>query len=205
MSTQPTLNFEKSAKDSLLQHYVADLLKWNKTHNLIGKTTEENIIKRHIEDSLQIKNLFKVQDKIICDFGSGAGLPSIPLAIEFHETDNEKKFHLFESNTKKASFLSHIASSLKLKNLIAHNQRIEAIKEPIITDVITARAFASLLEIFDISKKFLKLETRFILHKGISVSNEILEAKKKYEFEYKLTGSKSGEGFILECSDLRAK
>lgn len=197
---QPQLDFEKPSSKSLNDLYVSELLKWNKTHNLIGKTTEENVIKRHIEDSLQIKNLFKKDYKIICDFGSGAGLPAIPLAIEFLETEPERIFHVFESNTKKASFLSHIAATLKLKNLIVHNNRIEQTKDNIIADVITARAFASLIDIFDISKSFIKPETRFILHKGISISNEIAEAKKKYNFDYKLNQSKSGEGFILECT-----
>ncbi|HCR85765.1 MAG TPA: 16S rRNA (guanine(527)-N(7))-methyltransferase RsmG [Alphaproteobacteria bacterium] len=201
---QPQLNFDKPSQKVLLDKYVSELLKWNKTHNLIGKTTEETVLNRHIEDSLQIKNFFKKEDKIIYDFGSGAGLPAIPLAVAFLSEDLEKKFHLFESNTKKASFLQNIIAKLKLENALVRNERIEVSKGEIKPDIITARAFSSLVEIFDIAKPLMQPETKFILHKGLSAVNEVAEAKKKYNFEYKLHQSKCGDGFILECCALSA-
>lgn len=195
---QPSLNFETPTENSLIQTYVEELLKWNQTHNLISKNTEKDILKRHIEDSLQIKKFIKPEDKIIFDFGSGAGLPAIVMAITFLNED--KNFYLFESNTKKAGFLAHIAANLKLKNVTICNERIETSKLEVKADVITARAFAALVDIFKTSRKLIKPETKYILHKGLSVTNEIAEAKKRYNFEYNLHQSTSGDGFILECN-----
>ena len=82
---------------NLLAEYKAYLVTWNKTHNLISKKQAQKI-DDHIADSLTISPFL---NKNIIDFGSGGGLPGIPLAI----INPDKEFYLIESNTNKSSFL----------------------------------------------------------------------------------------------------
>ena len=105
---------------NLLAEYKANLVAWNKTHNLISKKQVQNI-DDHIADSLIISPLLK---KNVVDLGSGGGLPGIPLAI----SNSDKEFYLIESNTKKSSFLLHTTTRLGLENTSVINQRIERIE-----------------------------------------------------------------------------
>jgi 16S rRNA (guanine527-N7)-methyltransferase len=188
--------------DSYISFFSNELLKWNKVHNLIGKNTENEIVNRHIQDSLQLKK-FITEDIInITDFGSGAGLPAMILAISYHFSDTKKSLNLYEANSKKSAFLNHIVANLELKNCTINQERIEEVLNPLKADLITARAFASLNEIFKISKKFLHQKTKFVLHKGINISDEILKAQENFSFEYKLNPSDSGDGFIITVENL---
>lgn len=181
-----------------VSRYIEELLKWNKTHNLIGKTTESEIISRHIEDSLQIIKLIPDGAKLIYDFGSGAGLPAVVLAIYFNSEGSDIKVEAFESNNKKASFLNYIKTNLKLSNFVVNAFRIEDCKPNIKADIITARAFSSLENIFNVSTHYIHKNTKFILHKGININSEIKEARKSYKFDFKLHSSDLGGGFIFE-------
>ena len=105
---------------NLLADYKTHLIAWNKTHNLISKKQAQNI-EYHIADSLIISPSL---NKNVLDWGSGGGLPGIPLAI----TNPNKEFYLIESNTKKSSFLLHTTSRLGLDNISVINQRIEKVE-----------------------------------------------------------------------------
>ena len=75
------LNF---SKDSIkkIKIYLNELLKVNKSYNLIGKSTEKQIWHRHVLDSAQVVNLIQFSDnKSLSDLGSGAGFPGLILAI----------------------------------------------------------------------------------------------------------------------------
>ena len=104
-------------KEKQLLDYQSHLSSWNKTHNLVSKSQEENIYE-HIEDSLSIGTYL---GKNIIDLGSGGGLPGIPLAIMYPK----KNFYLVESNTKKSAFLLNATTKLNLANTHVFNTRIE--------------------------------------------------------------------------------
>ena len=80
---------------SLLMRYVLLLQKWNQTYNLTAIEDTNEIISKHILDSLSVAEY--LQGKKIIDVGSGAGLPGIPLAIIYPD----KQFTLLDSNAKK--------------------------------------------------------------------------------------------------------
>ena len=84
-----------------LQIYAQSLLIYNKKYNLISKNTEEQLWERHILDCAQIVNFLDKKTLKIADFGSGAGLPGIIMAL-FSD-----KFHvkLYEKSSVKSSFL----------------------------------------------------------------------------------------------------
>ncbi len=75
-------NYSMTHFSPILDEYLEELLLWNKSFNLIGKSTEKEIWKTHIENSLEILSFLENEDcPNVVDIGSGAGLPSIPLSI----------------------------------------------------------------------------------------------------------------------------
>ncbi|XWO14132.1 Ribosomal RNA small subunit methyltransferase G [Candidatus Hepatincola sp. Pdp] len=133
-----------------LQHYVELITFWQTKFNLVSKNSVNSIWERHILDSLQLlkfitplatiptpttssittttsssttnaANPSVVSGKIIFDLGSGAGFPSVVLAI----MDSQNTYYAIESNSKKCVFLQYVKRELKLDNFIVVNTRIE--------------------------------------------------------------------------------
>lgn len=114
------LNIEVSDEQlSSLMRYVELLQKWNKTYNLTSIEDKNEIIIKHILDSLSVVEHLK--GKNIIDVGSGAGLPGIPLAI----LCPDKEFFLLDSNVKKTRFIQQAVIDLRLKNSHVINSRVE--------------------------------------------------------------------------------
>jgi len=83
-----------------LEAYKNLILKWNKVHNLISKNSVEFIDERHIADSLRIFEYVDLDVNNICDFGTGAGFPAIPLALYLQEKGSNAIVNMFESRNK---------------------------------------------------------------------------------------------------------
>ena len=96
-----------------IEKYIDLLRTWNKKVNLISVANENELIERHILDSLQLLDYIK-KDDIVYDLGSGAGFPGLMLAY-----GGISNVNLVESNNKKASFLTVAAafSPNKVKEL----------------------------------------------------------------------------------------
>ena len=163
------LNIELSDdKIELLLAYHALLVKWNKAYNLTAVRDPEEMVRRHLLDSLSI--LPHVTGDRILDVGTGPGLPGIPLAICFPE----KKLTLLDSNGKKTRFLTQAKIELKLENMTPVQSRIESFEtEPF--DAITSRAFATLKDMVDGSIHLLKNDGYFDAMKGLYPTEEIGE------------------------------
>ena len=163
------LNIELSDdKIELLLAYHALLVKWNKAYNLTAVRDPEEMIRRHLLDSLSI--LPHITGDRILDVGTGPGLPGIPLAICFPE----KNLTLLDSNGKKTRFLTQAKIELKLDNMTPVQSRIESFEtEPF--DAITSRAFATLKDMVDGSIHLLKDEGYFYAMKGLYPTEEIGE------------------------------
>lgn len=164
------------------------LLKWNKSINLISKnhSNADDIWRRHIIDSAQLLKYIPDDAKIITDFGSGAGFPGIVLAII-----GGYEAHLVESDQRKCAFLTQVGAALKL-NIKVHNERIENIT-PWESDVLTARALASLDELLKLTEKFLDKTKISVFLKGKNIIEEIEGASKNRNIEYKLHPSISDD------------
>ena len=171
------------------------LLKKNQQLNLIGKNTVNDIYQRHILDSLQLLKYININDKIL-DIGTGAGFPGLVLNIAAC-----KNVTLIESIRKKCVFLSEAKTKLDLScNII--NNRSEQI-DYIENDIITARAVAPLKKLFSLLYKQQNNNTKCFFFKGKNYQEEIIEAKKSWNFNYKPYKSlTSKEGVILEISDI---
>ena len=175
-----------------LTDYQNLLLKWNATVNLISKNSEKIIWDRHILDSLKLYNMLIDNDYKIFDFGSGAGLPGIPLAI-----CGIQNITLVERDKKKAAFLRHAQSSLKLSCNISNDclSNIELCDN----DCIISRATMSVEQVCDF---FTKINFRGVclLLKGTNVAQEIDMARRAWSFEH--TNYPNG---VLKISEIKSK
>ena len=127
-----------AAQLGTLVAYAELLLRWNKAYNLIGRASEEDIVSRHLLDSLSATPY--IGDTRWLDVGCGAGLPGIPLAIALPDTH----FTLLDSNGKKHRFLLQAKSTLASPNIEALQQRAEEYVATPSFDGIISRSFASI-------------------------------------------------------------
>ena len=174
--------------------YANMLREWSERMNLVAPSTLNDIENRHIADSAQLADVLP-KDVNIIDLGSGAGFPGIVLAIMGWNVV------CIESIGKKVSFLNAVKNELNLTNLTIYHGRVEDYVRhlPAKSDkfVFTARAFASLVKIMDYVAK---TKYRLFLLKGREIAGEIDTAKAKYKFNYELTPSKTGDGFIISVN-----
>lgn len=118
--------------------YIELLSKWNKTYNLTTVRSPEQMIIRHILDSIVIDK-FLVGKQFI-DVGTGPGLPGVPLAI----VRPNAHFTLLDSLGKRIIFLRQIQYELIIKNIDPIQKRVEHYQPLEKFDGIISRAFASL-------------------------------------------------------------
>ena len=173
------------------------LKEWSTKMNLVAPSTLTDIRQRHINDSAQLAKYIPKTVNII-DLGSGAGFPGVVLAILGWNVT------CIESIGKKTKFLSALKQELDLPNLTIVNDRIENFlsKTPVKAGnfIFTARAFAPLVKILDHTHK---TKCRLFLLKGREIETEILTAKKKYKFDYKLYPSTTGDGKIIHIFNVK--
>nr|WP_275659018.1 16S rRNA (guanine(527)-N(7))-methyltransferase RsmG [Shewanella sp. Isolate11] len=124
-------------KQQLLD-FVAMLAKWNKAYNLTSVRDPEQMLIRHIMDSLAASR-YLVGDRFI-DVGTGPGLPGIPLAI----MNPDKQFVLLDSLGKRIRFQKQVQFELGIENITSIESRVEAYQPQDKFDGVLSRAFASI-------------------------------------------------------------
>lgn len=169
---------------------------WSKRMNLVAPSTLDDIDNRHFADSAQLASCLPV-DTAVVDLGSGAGFPGVVLAILGWRVT------CIESIGKKVAFLTTVREELHLDNLTIYHGRVENYIASMGRDkkiVFTARAFAPLVRILDYmrGKKY-----ELFLLKGSHIKEEINAAKRKYNFDFKLYPSKTGDGFVMNVKNYR--
>lgn len=113
--------------------YLELILRWNARTNLTGIRDVEGILRRHFVESIVCAQVLPVGIETLLDFGSGAGLPGIPVAI----CRTEIAVTLAESQSKKAAFLREVASTLKIGGSV-FGSRAETLSKHF--DCVTLRA-----------------------------------------------------------------
>ena len=149
--------------------YIELLQKWNKVHNLTAISDIKEITIKHILDSLVIAPYIK--GHFVLDFGSGAGLPGIPLALCLPHL----KFILLDSNIKKISFLNHVILTLQIANAGTIHSRVEQFQFKEGFDSIITRATGSLHDIILLTKHLLAKNGQILVMKGKYPETEIAE------------------------------
>lgn len=160
----------------MLDSYKEQLKEWNKKINLTTIINDEDIYLKHFYDSLCIVKAIDLNNKKICDFGTGAGFPGLVLAIIFNNTN----VTLIESNGKKVEFLNFIVDLLNLKNVEIINDRAEIYgkENRELFDIVTCRAVSNLNIILELSVSMLKIGGYFIPLKS-NVDEELKSSEKK--------------------------
>ena len=150
-----------------LLDYLGLLLRWNRTYNLTAIRDPDEMVVRHLLDSLAMHP--HVQPGALADLGTGPGLPGIPLAI----ARTDLQVALVESNGKKARFLREAVRHLKLGNARVLESRAEAVAEPGAYAQITARALDTLDGILAVGGHLLAPQGRLLAMKGMHPAEEI--------------------------------
>ena len=196
ISTLHQLNFsEKNISD--IKIFINELLKANKKHNFISKSTENLIWHRHILDSAQLVKFIDFSKGSLSDLGSGAGLPGLILAI----FSKSKDFHvkLYEKSPVKRAFLKDIIDGLSLKIELRGNVYDEIID----TDYIVSRAFKKLEAIIQVSREIAKKSHKLIILKGQNAQEDLKKAFKKEKYDYKLENSITNEDSKIIIVDFK--
>ncbi len=152
--------------------YLALLARWNRTYNLTAVRDPQEMVGRHLLDSLAMHGFvdaLAARGGSLADLGTGPGLPGIPLAI----VKPGLKVTLVESNGKKARFLREAVRQLGLGDVRVAESRIEALAEPGAYDAITARALATLAMIVELGGHLLKPDGVLLAMKGVHPADEI--------------------------------
>ena len=127
---QPPLT---AAQTDAFISYLSLILRWNVRTNLTAVRDEESILSRHFLECIACARALPLSVKRLLDFGSGAGLPGIPIAL----CRPEIAVTLAESQGKKAAFLQEVGRTLGL-NVTVHSSRAESL--PATFDLVVLRA-----------------------------------------------------------------
>lgn len=163
-------------EEKSFKRYYDFLLQENKKYNLTRIVSQEEILVKHFYDSLTLLETGLFDDlKTVCDIGSGAGFPGVPLAI----IKSKIKFTLIESQTKKANFLKELINLLKLNNVEVINSRAEKYANLNLEafDIVTARAVAELNILSELALPLVKIGGKFLAMKGLNYEAELKRAK----------------------------
>jgi len=143
-----------------LRAYLHELQKWNTAYNLTAIRDPQQMITRHLLDSLSLLPL--IGDGPVLDVGSGAGLPGLVLAIARPDV----AVTVLDSNGKKTRFMRHAVRALAMANVQVVEARCEAYRpaEPFLQ--ILSRAFASLADFVDGTRSLLAPGGQWVAMKG---------------------------------------
>ncbi len=172
--------------------FINELLKANKKHNFISKSTEQVIWHRHILDSAQLVKFIDFSKGSLSDLGSGAGFPGLILAL----FNKNKDFHvkLYEKSPVKRAFLKDMSDILSLKIEIYGN----VYENSIDSDYIVSRAFKKLESIIQVSREIAKKSHKLIILKGQNAQQDLKKAFNKKKYDYKLKNSITNEKLFFE-------
>ena len=177
------------------------LSSWNEKMNLTRITNQEEVYLKHFYDSLTLYKEIKLETvDTLCDVGSGAGFPGIPIKIYREDT----QITLLDSLNKRVLFLQEVINKLDLKNIEAIHGRAEEVarnnKYREKFDVVTSRAVANMSTLTEYMIPFIKIDGLCIMMKGSDYKEELEKSQRAIN----LLGAelKNVEEFILPDSDI---
>lgn len=161
------------------EEYYKLLVEWNEKMNLTGITDKESVYEKHFFDSLTLAFDQDLTNKKLCDVGSGAGFPALPLKIAFPSLQVD----IVDSLGKRMVFVEEVIKQLQLKNISTHVARAEeyCFLHQEEYDIVTARAVARLNILIELCGLMVKKGGYLIALKGLNGQEEVEEAKKGIE------------------------
>ncbi|CAN6816463.1 unnamed protein product, partial [Brassica oleracea] len=173
-----------STQQNQIQLYVDTLLQWNEKMNLTATKEADEVMERHIEDSLAIlppiKTCYNLQSNeqiSLIDVGSGAGLPGLVLAIACPDW----RVTLLESINKRCVFLEHVVAVTGLTNVKIVRGRAESCGHDVMYrekfDVAIARAVAEMRVLAEYCLPLVRIGGLFVAAKGHDPKEEVENAE----------------------------
>jgi len=167
---------------STYYHY---LVEENTKMNLTGITDEAGVYLKHFYDSLTLAlevPALQTEALTLCDVGSGAGFPSIPLKIAFPQL----QITIVDSLNKRIGFLSRLVAELNLEGVALYHDRAETFggkrsPQRAAFDVVTARAVAPLNVLAELCLPLVKLHGQFVAMKAAQTEQELTDAQPALE------------------------
>lgn len=170
-----------SSQINALLEYLVLIQKWTKVYNLTAVRDPAEMLTHHLLDSLVV--IAPLQRQLaalrgagalaadvaprLLDVGSGAGLPGVVISICCPDVT----VHCVDTVAKKAAFIQQVAATLKLSNLRGLHARVESLSDPY--DVVSSRAFASLLDFTNWSQSALASHGVWMAMKGRHPAEEM--------------------------------
>ncbi|MEX0396092.1 16S rRNA (guanine(527)-N(7))-methyltransferase RsmG [Providencia rettgeri] len=151
-----------------LVDYVGLLAKWNKAYNLTSVRDPQQMLIRHIMDSIVVNG--QLNGTKFIDVGTGLGLPGVPLAI----VRPDSHFVLLDSLGKRIRFLKQVQHELGLTNIEPVQSRVEEYRIENGFDGVISRAFASLNDMLGWCHHLPSSEGRFYALKGVIRDDEMV-------------------------------
>ncbi len=170
---------------------IAMLADENGRQNLVSASSLANVWQRHIADSAQLMQHVPCETgSPWFDLGTGAGFPGLVIAV----LRPESKVWMVESRVRRAEWLERVRIALGLDCAEVLGVSLEQVPT-VPVGTISARAFAPLPRLLDLSARFSTSDTRFVLPKGRSARQELAELagwRHKFHVEQSLTDPESG-------------
>lgn len=167
-----------------LLQYMELLRRWGRVYNLTAIDRPEDVVRLHLLDSLS--SWTHVRGPRILDVGTGAGLPGIPLAIVLPD----HQIHLLDRSAKKVRFVTQTAIELGLGNAHPVQSRVEDYSPDQPFDTILVRAYGSLVEIWQQTRRLLNEHGQILAMKGrlSEICGEVAEGMRAKVFPLQVPG-----------------
>ena len=172
-----TLGIAYSPYDiSKYENFLLLMQKWNKVFNLTSIVDLDDMIHRHLVESLAF--VPHLSGTAVADIGSGAGIPGVPLAI----SNPDKHFTLIESRAKRARFLRHVVGELKLKNITVKETRVEKMSLSEAFDVAVVKAVIDPSKLFGLVEHLLSDNGIILVLTNESFLDNNIYEEQKFKF-----------------------
>lgn len=183
-----------------LEVLIETVIAGSRNQNLIAASTIPAIWQRHIVDSAQL--LLHVSGSSWIDFGAGAGFPGLVIAALA-----DIPVTLVESRRKRIDFLADVVERMDIGARVEIiGRRVEVIEPHESFAVISARAFAPLPRLFELTTKFSTEDTRWVLPKGRSAHDELEQARLTWQGDFRIEPSVTDpEAGIIVAGRVRPK
>ena len=181
---------------SRLTKFVDLLLKWQRSINLIGPGTVDDVWRRHVLDCGQLVRFLPDRRARVLDIGTGAGLPGMVLGIL-----GVPNIQMIESDAKKCVFLREAARITETPVKIIEARAESALCEP--ADVVTARAVAPLTRLLELTEQYIKTNTICFSLKEKDFKNELTDIKNNWNMQFETHPSLTQrDGVILQLESV---